>query len=145
MREHIIRPALQHVGHWSESAEELVLGTGLQESGYRYVQQLGRGPAVSFWQIEPATAHDVWRWLEATNKSHLVNDLLVPGEDKIEQLRWNLVYGAALCRMYYRRVPEPLPEPGDIPGMARYWKKFYNTHLGAGTELSYRKNWARAN
>jgi hypothetical protein len=143
MQDFVVRPALERVGYWSQSAEELVLGTGLQESNYRYLRQLGGGPAVGCWQIEPNTARDLWGWMASTDKAHLVAPLLVPGEDKIDQLSWNLLYAAALCRMYYRRIPEPLPDAGDVRGQARYWKRFYNTSLGKGTELAYRKAWAR--
>ena len=42
----------------SDDAVTLVHETGLVESGYKYLRQLGDGPAKSFWQIEPATAID---------------------------------------------------------------------------------------
>jgi hypothetical protein len=45
----------------------------------------------------------------------------------------NLYYAAALCRVHYRRVREALPNEDDAEGMARYWKKYYNTVAGAGT------------
>ena len=42
----------------SEDAVNLVLATGIVESRYEYVRQMGDGPARSFWQVEPATAVD---------------------------------------------------------------------------------------
>ena len=42
----------------SDDAVELVLVTGIVESGYKYLRQLGDGPARSFWQVEPATCVD---------------------------------------------------------------------------------------
>ena len=53
--------------------------------------------------------------------------------DLLDQLRGNLFYAAAMCRIFYLRFQKPLPQPNDWEGMARYWKKYYNTHLGAGT------------
>lgn len=35
----------------------------------------------------------------------------------------------------YRRIPQAIP--ADIAGRAKQWKKYYNTHLGAGTESGY--------
>ena len=42
----------------SKEATQLILETGLVESNYKYLRQLGDGPARSFWQVEPATAVD---------------------------------------------------------------------------------------
>ena len=42
----------------SDSAVTLITETGLVESRYVYLRQLGDGPARSFWQIEPATCID---------------------------------------------------------------------------------------
>ena len=42
----------------SEDAINLVLATGIVESRYEYVRQMGDGPARSFWQVEAATAVD---------------------------------------------------------------------------------------
>lgn len=35
----------------------------------------------------------------------------------------------------YKRIPQAIP--ADIAGRAKQWKKYYNTHLGAGTESGY--------
>ena len=32
-----------------------------------------------------------------------------------------------------RRVPEPLPAADDIPGLAAYWKEYYDTPRERGT------------
>ncbi len=53
--------------------------------------------------------------------------------DLLDQLRGNLFYAAAMCRIFYLRFSKPLPQAGDWHGMAKYWKRYYNTHLGAGT------------
>lgn len=51
------------------------------------------------------------------------------------------MYAAMMCRIHYRRVSEPLPAAGDLPAQAAYWKKWYNTELGAGTEAEYIEHW----
>ena len=45
----------------------------------------------------------------------------------------NLQFSTVIARIYYLRFPEPLPDANDIEAMAQYWKKYYNTYLGAGT------------
>ena len=60
-RELIIRPALEAIGLWSQTAENLVLGTAIHESGnFKYIKQVGGGTALSFYQIEPVTADDIY-------------------------------------------------------------------------------------
>ena len=55
LRELVIKPALLEIELWSEAAEELVLGTAIVESRLSFIKQLGSGPALGFWQIEPDT------------------------------------------------------------------------------------------
>ena len=55
----------------------------------------------------------------------------------------DLFYAAAMCRVHYRRFPEPLPEATDLPGQARLWKLRYNSPLGAGTEAEYIANYEK--
>ena len=50
----VIRPALKKLRLWSPSAEELVFGTAIVESGLTYLKQHGDGPALGLWQVEPA-------------------------------------------------------------------------------------------
>ena len=42
----------------SDDAINLVVATGIVESRYEYLRQMGDGPARSFWQVEPATCVD---------------------------------------------------------------------------------------
>ena len=42
----------------SKDAVGLVVATGIVESRYEYIRQMGDGPARSFWQVEPASAVD---------------------------------------------------------------------------------------
>lgn len=51
----IVRPALVTIDLYSDAAENLVMGTAAQESHLDYVKQSGNGPALSLFQMEPAT------------------------------------------------------------------------------------------
>jgi len=53
----IIKWTLEYLGMYSEDAAKLVYRTGMAESGYRALRQRG-GPAVGFFQVEPATMID---------------------------------------------------------------------------------------
>jgi hypothetical protein len=134
-REDIIRPTLFYLDMYSMSAETLLLGTAIQESLLCYIRQLGSGPALGLYQMEPATHTDIWlNYLGFRPElKEKMEDLLAPFPSRIDQLQSNLFYATAMARLHYYRVSMPLPEPDDIGGMAAYWKDHYNTELGAGS------------
>lgn len=137
LREEIIRPVLDHLDLWSLSAENLVLGTALVESRGEYLEQLGGGPALGLWQMEPATHNDIWANF-LRYKSDLaakIRELETSAEitNGARELVGNLFYAAAMCRIHYRRVKQALPAADDARDLAAYWKQFYNTVQGAGT------------
>ena len=63
--------------------------------------------------------------------------LSAPGQTFKENLTFNIQFGAAICRLCYYRAPEAMPDDCDLEGQARYWKRYYNTPLGAGAEGKY--------
>lgn len=143
LRAVVIRPTLTALGLWSEAAEELVLGTSIQESGLRYLRQMGNGPALGLWQMEPATHHDLWEnFLPFKGKLGL--KVLGPySRPDPARMAWDLAYGCAMCRIHYLRFPEVLPPAGDLAGQAALWKLRYNTPLGKGSVDQYIANWQR--
>lgn len=115
------------------SAQQGVLGIGLKESGYTYLKQLGSGPALGFWQMEPATHDDMWtnfiRYRPDMQKSL---SALAGGQPSAQALVTSPVYAAAMCRVHLFRQPDALPSAGDAAAWAAYWKQHYNTLGGAG-------------
>lgn len=140
---YVIRPALTHLNIGGRAAEELLLGTALQESRLQYLHQLGGGPARGVFQMEPATHKDLWEnYLKFKPElAEKVNDLALFNAPKINQLDGNMYYAAAMTRVHYRRVKKPLPKAGDLKAQADYWKRYYNTYLGAGTVEEYIENY----
>jgi hypothetical protein len=135
LRELVVIPTLTHLGLDSPAARNLVLGTAAQESGGSYLAQLG-GPALGFWQIEPATHGDLLINFVAHRPEldSKLEALMTAAADGLAlEMAWNLRYGCAVCRLLYYRIPAPLPEAADLAGLGAYWKQFYNTPLGAGT------------
>lgn len=133
-RDCTVRPTLLYLKMHSLAAEQLVLGTAMHESRLRFLRQIGGGPALGLFQMEPDTHKDIWinylafrpvlaarvlkmRALWASTESQLTN---------------NSAYACAMCRLRYRRVREPLPFANDPEGIAQYWKRHYNTRLGDG-------------
>lgn len=147
LRRYVVRPALKHLSLWSEAAENLLLGTAAVESRLgTFVHQVGGGPALGIWQCEPATHLDVWgNYLRhrppladfvrslAPSVHHVADPVCPVDPDALVASSW---YAAAICRIHYRRFPDPLPAAGDWPGMARLWKLRYNGP-GKGTEQKF--------
>ena len=133
VREFVVRPALKHIGLWSEIAEELVLLTGMMESRFSHIVQ-NRGPALGLFQMEPATYQDIKaNFLEYRGdlKERALSLKSSAGAYGPEELMTNLSYAAAMCRVHYYRVQAPLPPP-ELKELAWYWKTHYNTILGKG-------------
>ncbi len=123
-------------------AVELVLATGLVESRYKYLKQIGSEIARSYWQIEGTTAKDtvdsylVYRKKLASRCAEVSQtpvDLWLKGtkEEWEEILTYNMRCAIIVCRLKYWRDKTPLPK--NTQEMAQVWKKVYNTEGGAGT------------
>ena len=131
----IIKETLDHMNLYSEDALEMIYRTGKAESGYRTLQQYGGGPALGFFQMEPATYRDIWENYVMYREKYR-NKLYSLGFDDSKMdycLMSNIGIQVAMCRLHYRRVPSALPKAEDLEGQAKYWKEHYNSHLGKGT------------
>lgn len=140
----IIRPVLRDLGLGGVYAEALVLGTACQESHCGlWLVQLGQGPARGIYQMEPRTHDDLWdRYLiDRPDLAKKVSRWRIQygNGTGAEELVGNLYYATAMCRIFYLRVAEPIPE--TLPGQARYYKTYYNTPAGAATEAQYIDAW----
>ena len=136
----VIDPALFNLDReiiWSTSAVNLLLGTAIQESRLTYLRQMGNGPALGIYQMEPDTHDDIWENFLAY-REELAS--LIKRSFRIktsEALIWDMGYATAMARVHYYRVPEPLPDANDVAKLATYWKKYYNTPEGKGTPLEF--------
>lgn len=138
LREFVIRPALQRISAWTQAAENIVLGTAVHESRLRFLHQIGKGPAVGPWQMEPFTHDDIWANFLARRDELRIAILGLTSSisrPPATDMHGNLYYAAAMCRVFYLRLPDAMPEASDAPDMARLWKLRYNTPAGAGTIL----------
>lgn len=145
-RDEVVIPTLKYIGLYSEGAVNLIIGTMWQESHGEYIKQLGKGPALGFMQMEPATHDDIWNNYLKYKKSlaNKVRDLAIAhpeGKPSCNNLMYSLPYQVAMCRCHYLRVKEGLPAANDVEGLAHYWKKYYNTSLGKGKPEEFVKNY----
>ncbi len=126
----------------SNDAVNLMFWTGYVESRYEYIRQLGQGPAMSFWQIEPDTAVDniksYLKYRKPLKKKcadiTLTDPKLWDSEDTSVWswiLEHNMAAGVIHSRLKYWRSPKPMP--GNIQDAAKIWKSVYNSSKGAGS------------
>ena len=153
LKELIVDPTLKHLGMYSPSGSNIMVGTCAQESHMgKYLMQIDgegnpKGPALGLWQMEPGdTGHDdIWKtYLNRADKNALkvlVYDICITGDAR--EMIYNMSYACAMARIKYWRDPEPLPHPDDIEGLAKVWKRVYNTEQGKGTVEEFIENYHR--
>ena len=131
---------------YSDKALALLYGTGAVESKYKYLKQV-KGPARSFWQVEPTTALDnldnylkyrpelLAKVVKASMIPYqILDNISLTAMDRL--LTGNIYFAICMARIKYYRVPKPLPDKDDLQSQAEYWLKYYNAG-GKGTIDKY--------
>lgn len=134
---YVIKPALEALG--LAALQKLLAGTLAQESnGGTYISQLGGGPALGVFQMEPATHDDIWnRFLP--HQPFLCSRMMTlcgfSAKPTVEMLRVNLLYSACMCAILYQWRLEQYKKsaPETTEQCAEVWKLCYNTVKGKGT------------
>lgn len=144
----LIRMTLNKLGsHFTApAAVELLMLSAAQETYLgRYIKQLNNGPARGVFQIEPRTEQDIWNTFLAYKPE--LKDRVISftsrGSYQELDLMANLPYQIIMARIFYWRFSENLPQHDDIQGLAKYYKKYFNTHLGAATVQEAIRNYNR--
>lgn len=134
-----IIPTLETMGEQftGESANRIVLYTFAHESHLgTWRRQMGAGAALGIGQCEPPT----FNWLAKKYKDIIKRCYANDEVPRFETIENDDVLATIMCRLRYYVVPEPLPEPDDLKGMAQYWKEYYNTQKGKGNEQEFVRN-----
>lgn len=131
----VIMPALviAHIEPLTTTAE-LVLGTAMHESQLRFLYQVGGGPALGLWQMEPATHDDIFsNYLRYDAGLRDCISLHYPRWRGADLLASDLCYAATMCAVHYKRHMKTVPAVAAPERLAEWWKKYYNTEAGKGT------------
>jgi len=142
LRDLIVR-ATGAIGLQHPAATNLLLGTAAQESRMgHYMRQLYGGPALGILQMEPATFEYHVKYL---NKRPELKAAILQfcgvTELRAEYLEFNNAFAICMSRVHYYRIRKALPQAHDIAGLAKYWKIYYNSILGKGTEKEFIENY----
>lgn len=135
---YVIKPTLSFLEKDGDAARLLILCTAAVETRLgHYLKQKNDGVACGIYQMEPNTHLDIYDRVLSYHPflNEKINQLsrFDSIEHRERELITNLEYATAMTRLQYWRFKEPLPEYGDIEGMAVYWKNYYNTVKGDGT------------
>ena len=121
---------------FSGAAVRLLAMIAAHESGgFRYVQQMGNGPAKGMLQMEPIGLEEVQRYM--TLRPWKFREMLDPEMFSLDDLIFNTDLAIAAGRIFFMAKPEPLPSMDDIEGLAKYAKKYWNTESGKATWEDY--------
>lgn len=134
----------------SIEATVLLVAIGLQESRFKYRQQMG-GPARSYWQFEKGgitgvLAHSATR--RHARAVCLLRDVEPTAEAVYAALLADDLLGCAFARLLLYSDPKPLPAPGQIVTSWEYylrnwrpgkphrstWDALYTSALGQSAE-----------
>lgn len=144
--DYIIKPTLEYMGHGynSKDAQMLLLATAAIESDCgHYIKQIN-GPALGIWQMEPETHIDIALNCDAMKKElfmiRIIN-LTTDSEEQGSALIRSPMYACAMARLKYSMDKAPLPSHKEIFEIYRYYKKIYNTPLGASTFQKFQFAW----
>ena len=157
--EKVIDPAIAALpldvdnGETVPGLRQLLLGTAIKESDLLHVEQLAnkdgsRGPAVGYFQMEPATYKDIWAnylaYRKATASKLRAMVKVESGTPPVALLKTDHVFAAVMARVHYRRAKGAIPAGGDVKAMAAYWKQYYNTPLGKGLASDFEAKLTKA-
>lgn len=140
----LIASVLKELNLHSDNAVNLLMGTAAQESHLgKYRRQLGGGPALGIFQMEPATFDDIVKnYLRYKPElAARIERVARISRFKAEDIENNDLLAICMARVHYLRVREAIPS--DLEGWARYWKRYYNTSLGKGTEEEFIANYKK--
>lgn len=143
---HVVQPTLNYLTEFTglamnkRDAQIILIGIQAHEShGHQWLSQYPSGPGRGGYQQEIAT-HD-WIRDDYLKRRKTIGDAvrcMVPeGGCTADRMTYDLAYATAMARIYLWTIPEPLPSADDMLGMARYYKKYWNTKDGAATEEKF--------
>ena len=146
LRELIIRPTLKYLNEWSQTAENLLLGTAAQESQLGFNMQSGIDDGLGLYSISAKTHTQVWDEFLVTDPELASRLRGLASQQQFlksphSELVTNLSYASGVAWMIYKRCHVKLPDSGNIHEMAKFWLCHYcardnNAQLISGDEVA---------
>jgi len=125
----VIRETLKYLGEWSQAAENLLVGTAIQESGLGF--SLKENRRLGIFHISANAHRAVWdhhlvHYPELASQVRGLAGQHAFIEDPHGELLTNLKYATAIAWCIYRKAGQPLPEADDIDGLGLFWQQHFH-------------------
>jgi hypothetical protein len=136
---HAVDPALDAIGFRAPAATALLLGTAVMGSGLRRLSQ--PGGRLGFYAITLKDHDAAWDWAlkyDCAGVKALDRRLGIQGLDDSANLTANPLYASAIAGLIYKSSGAPLPQAGDVAGLAASWFALF-PH-GPGTPAAFKLN-----
>lgn len=129
LRTLVIADTLHYLGEWSKCAENLLLGTAIQESGLGFSLKSGR--ELGIYHISPSRHRSVWDnyLVQFPEKSSRIRGLAGQHsfvENPHKELLTNLRYATAIAWSIYQQAGCELPAANDIEALAVIWQRHFH-------------------
>ena len=119
----------------SSAAVELLLMVAAHESGgFQYVRQV-EGSALGLFQMEHIGFLEVNRYMQ--QRPEKFTGVQYIRSAPFQLLNFDQCLATQAARIFFMRIPEPLPVASDVGAMATYAKKHWNTSAGKATPEKY--------
>lgn len=143
LRHYVVRPTLKHLGMWSPTGENLLLGTAARESGLGFHLKLAKHQALGIYQISPRMHRKIWDFFLAPSPdlSSKVRGLASQREflaHPHHELATNLAYATAIAWLVYHRTGINIEkvDKDDIKAMGKLWQRNFHSR-NPGTIRSF--------
>lgn len=132
LRELIVRPTLEHLNEWSQTAENLLLGTAAQESQLGFRMQSDTNDGLGLYSISPSTHTQVWDEFLVTNPELASRTRGLASQQQFlksphSELMTNLSYATGIAWMIYKSCHIKLPDNTNAHELARCWLLHYRS------------------
>lgn len=141
LRHYVVRPTLKHMGMWSQTAENLLLGTAARESGLGFHLKQANTQALGIYQISPKMHRNIWDHFLATKSdlSSLVRGLASQREflsHPHHELATNLAYATAIAWLIYWRtgIDFKAIDSKEIKSLGKVWQKNFHSRCPGTVE-----------
>lgn len=143
LRHYVVRPTLKHLAMWSQTAENLLLGTAARESGLGFHLKIANHQALGIYQISPRMHRNIWDHYLGTQPelSSSVRGLASQREflsHPHHELATNLAYATAIAWLIYHRTGTAIEKINEEDTMAlgKLWQKHFHSR-NPGTVQSF--------
>lgn len=130
------------LGHGAPAncAVDLMLETAAQETHCGQIADpTPNGAGRGLFQIDPIAFNDICQRARPNDVNLISQNFGINIRTvRHDALDHSPLLSAIFCRLFYKLLPAPIP--ATLVERAAYWKKYYNTELGAGTVGQYVNN-----